>query len=293
MKEYAYYPGCSVKGTAKQYEESLLATFGALGLTLTELEDWNCCGSTLTLGVDELKSFTMVARNLALAEKTGLDVVTPCSACYLLFLKTQDYIRRYPDIKAKIDRALKSVGMEYRETVKVRHVLDVVVNDVELDEIKERVTRPLRGFKVAPYYGCQIVRPYCEFDDERNPDSMDKLIKGLGAEVVNYPLKTQCCGSSIAGTMEDMGVRINYLLLNEAWKRGANCVVTVCPLCQLNLEQYQGKINKRFNTNISLPILYFTQLLGLAIGISGDRLGFNRSIVPVDSLLATAKVEAA
>lgn len=288
MKEYAYYPGCSVKGTAKHYEESLLAAFDVLGLNLTELEDWNCCGATLALAVNELKSFTMVSRNLALAEKTGLDIVTPCSACYLVLLKTQDYIRRYPDIKAKIDRALKSVGMEYRGTVRVKHTLEALVNDVKLEEVKNRVTRPLKGFKVAPYYGCQIVRPYKEFDHPFYPDSMDRLLKALGAEVVDYPLKTDCCGAAIAGTMEEVGVRLNYVLLKEAQKRGANCVVTVCPLCQLNLEQYQGKINKRFNSDISLPILYFTQLLGLALGVPEERLGFNRAMVSADSLLEAA-----
>jgi heterodisulfide reductase subunit B len=285
VKEYAYYPGCSVKGTARHYEESLLMTFSAMELNLVELEDWNCCGATLCLAVDELMSDAMSSRNLAIAEKMGLDLVAPCSACYLVLIKTQDHIRRYPDIKAKMNRALEAVGMEYHGKLRVRHPLDILMNDVGLKEITARVTKPLEGFRVAPYYGCQLTRPYQVFDHSFYPSSMDKLFEALGAEVINYPLKTRCCGGSIIGSMEDVGLRLNQILLQEARKRGANCLATVCPLCQFNLECYQAKINKRYGSDFSLPVLYFTQLLGLAMGLPEDQLGFNRAVVPVDSLL--------
>lgn len=288
MKDYAYYPGCSVKGTGRHYEESLLAAFDALGLNLLEIDDWNCCGATLYMSVDEMMSFTLSSRNLALAEKMGHDIVTPCSACYLVLIKTQDFIRRYPEIKAKIDGALKSAGMEYKGKVRVRHPLEVLINDMGLEDIKKKVTRPLKGIRVAPYYGCQLVRPYHEFDHPIYPTTMDRLLEALGAEVVDYPLKTRCCGGSLTGTIENVGLRLNQILLNEAQKRGANCLVTVCPLCQFNLECYQTKINKRFGTDLSLPILYFTQLLGLAVGVSKEELGFKRAMVPADSILVTA-----
>jgi heterodisulfide reductase subunit B len=292
MKAYTYYPGCSVKGTAKQYEESLLAVFEALDLRLEELPDWNCCGATFYMSVDEVMSFSLSARNLALAEPYKRDVVAPCSACYLVLLKTQDYIKRYPDIRKKVSDALDAANLTYHVgAVRVRHPLEILINDVGLENIRNRVKSPLRSFKIAPYYGCQIVRPYQEFDHQRYPETMDHLFEALGATVVDYPLKTSCCGGSLMGTIENVGLRLNYILLKEAHKRGANCIATVCPLCQFNLEAYQRKILEKENGLTETPVLYFTQLVGLALGVPAQKLGLQRAMVTpkylVESLEAT------
>ncbi|NOX90747.1 MAG: disulfide reductase [Calditrichaeota bacterium] len=290
MKKYTYYPGCSVKGTAKSYEDSLLAVFRELNLHLEELPDWNCCGATFYMSIDEVTSFTLSARNLSLAEQYDRDVVAPCSACYLVLLKTQDYIKRYPQIREKVDAALTAANLTYKGSVKIRHPLEVLLNDIGLGELKNRVKKPLRSFKIAAYYGCQLVRPFMVFDDPSYPETMDSLMETLGAEAIDYPVKTRCCGGSLMGTMEDVGMRLNYILLNEAHKRGANCIVTVCPLCQFNLEAYQKKIIKKYNGVPEIPVFYFTQLVGLALGISEKELGLGRSIVSPDSLVESLSV---
>ncbi|HHM24359.1 MAG TPA: disulfide reductase [Bacteroidetes bacterium] len=290
MKSYTYYPGCSVKGTARQYEESLLAVFEALDLKLEELPDWNCCGATFYMSIDEPTSFALSARNLALAEQFDRDVVAPCSACYLVLIKTQDYLRKYPKLRQKIAKALEAAGLSYYNRVRVRHPLEVILTDVGLEELQNRVRIPLRSFKIAPYYGCQIVRPYHEFDHPCFPNSMDMLFETLGADVVDYPLKTRCCGGSLTGTIEEVGLRLNYILLSEAYKRGANCMVTVCPLCQFNLEAYQEKILKKYNGWKKMPVLYFTQVLGLALGLKPEQLGMDRQLVAPTELLESVKL---
>jgi len=290
MKTYTYYPGCSLKGTAKQYEESLLAVFDALELKLEELPDWNCCGATFYMSINEETSFALSARNLALAEALERDVVAPCSACYLVLIKTQDYIRKYPKLRIKVGKALAAAGLTYHGRVKVRHPLEVILNDIGLEELQNRVRIPLRSFKIAPYYGCQLVRPYHEFDHPCFPNTMDLLFETLGADVVDYPLKTRCCGGSLTGTIEEVGLRLNYILLNEAYRRGANCIVTVCPLCQFNLEAYQDKILKKYNGWKKIPILYFTQVIGLALGLKPEQLGMKRQMVAPDMLLESVRL---
>ena len=173
--KYSYYPGCSLRGTGRAYEESLLAVFRSLEIEIQELDDWNCCGATTYFPSTNLTSYALAARNLALAERVGMDIIAPCAACYLVLNKTQRYIRDYPDIKTVVSRALAKIELEYHDRVRVRHPLDVFLNDIGLKAISAKVVKPLKGLKVAPYYGCQIVRPYATFDDQRNPISMDRL----------------------------------------------------------------------------------------------------------------------
>lgn len=285
MKEYTYYPGCSIKGTARPYESSLLAVFKKLDMKLNELNDWSCCGATMYMSVDETMAFTLASRNMVLAKKEGHEVVLPCSACYLAFRKAKDYLEKYPRVKEKVGKALSSIGMGVSdiEDVAIRHPLDILCSDVGLEKIQKYIKKPLRKFKIAPYYGCQTVRPYADFDNANDPVMMDKLFEGLGAKIIDYPFKVRCCGGSLTGTIENVGLRLNYLLLNEAKKRGANCMVVICPLCQFNLEAYQEKINDINKSEISIPVLYFTQILGYAMGIDVKELGFNQMIVnPVE-----------
>ena len=195
------------------------------------------------MAVDEAKACVLAARNLALAEKQGnRPIMAPCAACYLVLNKTKHYFHDYPAMKETMDRALGAVGLRYSGDTPVRHPLDVLINDVGLEAIKQKVRKPLKGLKIATYYGCQLVRPYATFDDQYNPTTMDRLVEALGATVVRYPLKTKCCGGSLTGTVPEAGIRLVYILLNEAKKRGADCLATVCPLCQFNLDAYHAQV---------------------------------------------------
>jgi heterodisulfide reductase subunit B len=287
--KYLYYPGCSLKSTGKPYEESLKAVFSNLDVPLEELHDWNCCGATAYMAVDEVKSFALSSRNLALAEKQGepaenghVQLVVPCSACYALLLKTQHYLAENEDIRKKVERGLKEASLTYGGKVQVRHPLDVLMNDIGVEKIKERVKSPL-GANVACYYGCQILRPYATFDDQASPTTLDTLMEAIGATPIDWAMKTRCCGGTFVATMREVGLRLNYLILKEAAKKGAAVVATTCGLCQFGLECYQPALKASFQEEINLPVAYFTQLVGLAFGISEKQLGMQRLFVPFKS----------
>ncbi len=282
---YLYYPGCSLKGTGRAYEESMLAVFQALDVLVEELPDWNCCGATAYMAVDELKAFALAARNLALAERMDTDtppadLIAPCNACYLVLNKAQRYITENESIGNKIHTALAAGDMTYSGGVHVRHPLDILLHDIGVERIKTAVKKPLEGMRVACYYGCQIVRPYATFDDQYNPTSMNQLMWALGAETVDWPLKTRCCGGSLTGTIEELGHRLSFILVKEAINRGANIIATSCPLCHFNLECYQKQWQTRYHDDAHMAVAYFTQIMGMAFGIEEKRLGMRRLFVP-------------
>lgn len=276
---YMYFPGCSLKGTGRAYEESLLTLFRLLDLKLHELEDWNCCGATSYMSINENSAFALSARNLALAQKSGNNqLLAPCAACYLVLRKTQDYVQRYPEIREHVTATLKSTGLPMADTVVTRHPLEVLFNDVGADRIRAKVVRKWTGGAVACYYGCQAVRPYYEVDKPVDPTRMEELLEAAGIPTVNWALKTKCCGGSLTGTIHKVGVRLNAILLKEAARKGAKAIVTLCPLCQFNLDAYQSEIRKQTKQKLDLPILYFTQMLGWALGGDPRELGIHRSI---------------
>jgi len=287
MKYYTYFPGCSSsEGTAVAYGLSTRAIAGALEMDLVELEDWNCCGATPYSSLDELESVCVAARNLALAEKTGLDLVTPCSACYTTLNRANFHFKEYPDVRHKVNEVLASIGLEYKGSVRVRHLFEVIYNDVGLDFIEPKVVNPLTGLKVAAYYGCQLVRPDPGFDDSENPQTLDHMMVSLGAESVDFPLKVQCCGASLVIPELDVALGLIHKLLENAANNGAQCLVTVCPLCQTNLDVYQDMANAKFKTKYKLPVLFFTQLLGLALGIEPEALALDKGAVTAQEVLA-------
>jgi len=284
MNGYIYYPGCSLKGNSRHYEESILPLFKEVGLPLEEMDDWNCCGATAYFSVDDTMAAAICGRNLSIAEKTGKDIIAPCAGCYLTLKKSNKFLNSRQPRAAKILKGLKNAGCEYQGTIDVKHPLEVLFKDIGPRAIKSMVRNSLSGLKVACYYGCQLVRPYTDFDDPDYPTSLDILMEAAGAKAVDFAAKTRCCGGSLSGTIEEVGLRLNYILLKEAKRKGADLVVTICPLCQFNLEITQTKIVKRFGEDIRMPILYFSQLLGLALGVPREDLGFKRSIVPLRSL---------
>ena len=288
--KYLYYPGCSLKGSSRGYEESILAVFGRLQFPMEELDGWNCCGATAYMAVDEVKALALAARNLALAEDSAgsepVSLVAPCNSCYLVLSKVQRYMQEFDEIGRTISQAMRQAGLRYRGDVHVRHPLDVLINDIGIDAIRQQAVEPLKGSKVACYYGCQMVRPYATFDDQYNPTTMDDLLAAMGAEPVPWPLKTRCCGGSLTGTIEKAGLRLSYILLREAKERGANVIATCCPLCQFNLECYQRQMSAMFGSEVDIPVVYFSQLIGKAMGIDDRALGLNRLFVPMRSASA-------
>jgi len=289
--EYLYYPGCSLESSGKPYNESLRAVFRALGVQLTELTDWNCCGATMYMSVDETISLAVSARNLALSEQNGShELIAPCSSCYTVLLKTNRFLRDSPELKSKVDRILDQAGLKYGLTVTVRHPLDVLVNDIGIDAIAGAARRSLEGLTFAPYYGCQIVRPERGFDDREFPMTMDRLFGRLGATCAYFPLKTRCCGGMLMTTFPQVCLQLVKDLLECAAENGAQCIATTCPMCQINVEAYQKRVNKEFRTSYRMPVLFFTQLLGLALGCPEEELGLQRNVIPLKAPLAAMAV---
>lgn len=255
----AYYPGCSLEATAREYDQSSRAACRALGLELEELEDWNCCGSTSAHNLNHLLASSLAARNIALAQKSGLDVAIPCAACYARLRKADHLLRHGGEIKEELEEV---VDFKYTGQVAVISLLEAVVARVGLDKVREKVTRPLKGLKVVCYYGCLMVRPpeVRGFDRVENPEMLDRLMEALGAEARQWSYKTECCGAGLSLTRPEVVEGLVGRLSEAARAAGADALVTACPLCQTNLEMRQKGSPK-------IPSFYFTELLGIALGL--------------------------
>jgi len=281
--KYAYYPGCSLDTGAQEYDVSARAVFRTMGADLVDIPDWSCCGSSPAEAVNYLLSLALPARNLALAEKMGLDVVATCSACYLSLFKVEQHCTRDPSVRGLLDEILGAAGLKYQGVARVRHLLDVIANDMGPDKVREHMKVNLNGLKVVPYYGCQTVRPFMEYDGPDLPESMDRLLEAMGANVMPYNLKTRCCGGILITTAKDIGVKLVSDLLAQV--DDADCVVTVCPLCQMNLDAYQAEVSRRLGKQVSIPVLYLTQLMGLAFDLSQEEVMLYKNIVSPQPVL--------
>jgi len=289
MRRYAYFPGCSLEKIALSYNQSTQETTKKLGVELKELDDWNCCGATAYFHVDEILAYTLCARNLAMAEKENLDLVAPCSACYKNTFFTNKYLKEDPDMADHINVALQEDDLHFSGSISVRHLIEVFTEDVGLEEISERVSQPLQDLRVAPYYGCQIVRPRKDGEEIEQPDFFEELLSAMGAEPVDFALKTRCCGGSLLISSREAALDMIHKLLKNAEESGAAVIATACPLCQINLECYQNQVNQEYGTNFSVPVVYFTQLLGLAFGIPNKRLGIGSELIAATPLAPFAK----
>ncbi len=271
-QSYLYYPGCSLTGTAKEYDLSVRALMARLGADMVDIEDWTCCGATAAQAVDSSIALALAARNLALAEKTQLqapaeDILVPCSACYLNLKTAQGDLDADKAVKAGINQILAGEGLSVDAHPGVRHLLDVLSGDIDWDP--EFFSVSMAGLVVAPYYGCQCLRPFRVFDDPENPHSMDPMIRATGARVLDWDMGGQCCGASNATTKPESGRVLVDRILTAA--RDAHCIVTVCPMCQMNLETCGQRRNP-------LPVLYLSQFLGLALGLGREDLGLGLNL---------------
>ena len=323
MNTFLYYPGCSMEGSARAYQTSLDVICNVLGIRMQELDDWNCCGATEYAGISMLQSHALISRNLALAEaqavsapaaetaargaKSGgspaagsannvpLDtVVAPCSACYLNLAKTDAYLRERPALARRVNDALGAASLHYTPgAVRVRHLLDILMDDVGLDAIAGRVTRPLSGLRIAPYLGCMLPRPDLDnrWPVREHPLAFDKLLASLGAEIIDFPLKTDCCGGHMTQISPATGFELIRRLVHEATARHADIMATVCPMCQMNVDAYQGEMNRYFRTNYTMPILYFTQLMGLAFGATAEAVAIGSELVNAKPALSRIGIE--
>lgn len=281
---YLYYPGCTLETSAREYDLSTRSFLAHLGIEITEIDDWTCCGASAAEASSALLSLALGARNLALAEAQapGTDILVPCSACYLNLKRAAVESSADPEVKKRINTVLAEEELSIAAPAGVRHLLDVLSVDVGAAAVANGVVQPLTGLKVAAYYGCQCLRPYGVFDDPEKPTSMDALIQATGAEVFPWEMRARCCGASHLTTKRVVGLKLVEAILADA--QGADLVVTVCPMCQLNLEAYQGAVSRNAGADLSIPVLYLPQLLGLAVGLEAEAVGLSLNLALTDGL---------
>jgi heterodisulfide reductase subunit B len=285
--KYLFYPGCSMESFALEYKISSVAVLEALGAEVEELEDWTCCGASVAPVMSGLLGMVLPARNLALAERAGdgLEVLAICSACYTNFRRTASAVASDATLLNTINQALEVEGLTYHGTAQARHLLDVLANDFDLEAIAARVQRPLTGLTVAPYYGCQTVRPYSPFDDDQRPTSMVAILEALGATVHHHRHGASCCGTSLLTTKPEVGFQMVGTILEAC--SPADCIVTVCPMCHMNLDSYQDRASRAVGKPLHIPVLFLPQLIGLAFGLPESTLMFRRHVVPFGPVLAS------
>jgi heterodisulfide reductase subunit B len=283
--KYLFYPGCSMESSALEYKSSMFAVLQALGAQVEEIEDWTCCGASVAPVMSDLLGLVLPARNLALAERAdgNRQLIVGCSACYISFQRTIAAIANR-SLHDKINQALEVEGLQYQGRVEVRHLLDVLANDFDRTEFAARVKRPLTGLRVAPYYGCQTVRPYSTYDDGQAPHSMVGILEALGATVHHHRHEATCCGTALLTTKPKVGLGIVGTILEDA--SPADCIATVCPMCHMNLDSYQDKVSEVVGKKLHMPVLFLPQLIGLAFGVPESELLFKRHVVPAGPALA-------
>ncbi len=283
--KYAYFPGCSLHSTALEYGNSTKEICKKIGIELQEIPDWNCCGATPAHQTNRYLASALPLRNIAKAEEMGLDMVIPCAACFSRSKFAQYAVEKDGEFRKKV---VEAVGLPYEGKVKIKHLLQAFSDDIGLEEIKKKVTKPLTGLKVACYYGCLLTRPpeVAHFDDPEEPQIMENLLKALGAEPVEWAFKTECCGASFAVSNIDAMVKLTVRILKDAMLNKSDCIVVACPLCHANLDMRQKQISHGYNYgNFNIPVYYFTELVGVACGIPVENLNIGSHLTNALDLL--------
>ncbi len=285
--KYALYPGCAAKGATPELHQSTMAIIGRLGIEVVELTAASCCGAGVISEADPDVALALNARTFAQAEELGLDVMTICGTCQGVMGAANKRLKSEPGLLERINQVLARDGIAYRGTVQVKHLLWIVVREVGLHRLGQQVRIPMQDFRIAPFYGCYILRPSWDlgFDDPENPTSLEKVIKTVGGEPVAYAGRTKCCGFPIILEKEAIAVAMAGTNMKEAKDEGADFMVTPCPLCHMSLDIYQDRAGRAVKAQLDLPILHLPQLLGLAMGVPPKDLGVSRHLVPVDSII--------
>ncbi len=286
IKRVGLYPGCSLDTSAKAYETSLTAVLRELGVEREVVNDWNCCGASSAHALDAKLHLALNLRNLSLAENQGLsDVIAPCAACYHRLASAERELAENEGMRTRLNA---ETGCSFGGRVRVRNVLDYLRNDIGLGRIRSAVRRPLQGLRVVSYYGClntRVPRGEC-FDDRNNPTAMDKIVEAVGADAVDWSRKTECCGASLFVTASKVSEKLVGGIVQEAAARGADGIVVACPMCFNNLDTRQEEIRQAHGIARPVPVIYISQLIGLAIGMTPRQLGLHQSVVPFDAAKA-------
>ena len=281
----SYFPGCTLNTTGKGFDNAVRASAAAVGLDLVELPDWNCCGATYPLIIDNMLELAAPAHVLVAARDEGSTVTTACTTCYNVLKRTNRFIREHEEERERINTFIEA---EYSGEVEVKDILHILRDDVGFDQVREKVQRPLQDLKVASYYGCMVLRPPDEvaYDDPDHPQSLDDLMTALGATAVDFPHKNECCGAYLAVKAPEITREMVYTILNSAQAAGAEAVATNCPLCQFNLDKQQAEMRKTYAGYRPVPIFYFSQLMGLALGLDASDYGWERHYIDARPLLS-------
>lgn len=277
-----FYPGCSLQGTSREYNESVKAIAPVFDIELTDIEDWNCCGATAAHSLNKELSLALPARVLALAEKQGLkEVVVPCASCFNRLVMTQHELAQNEDLKNKI---VDAIGMPYAGSVKILNVVQFI-NLYIKDKLAAKVVKPF-AYEVACYYGCLLVRPHkvLNFDRVEDPTLMDELMKMIGSTPIEWAFKTECCGAGLSISRTDLVAKLSGNIVKDAADRGAKAIIVACPMCHSNLDMRRPEIDNYLKEKVTTPVIYLTQAIGLAVGVDAHKLGLQRHFVPVTTL---------
>jgi heterodisulfide reductase subunit B len=280
----SYFPGCTLNTTGKGFDNAVRASTAAVGLELVELPNWNCCGATFPLIVDNMLELAapahvlVEARDAASTGEGNSTLTTACTTCYNVLQRTNKFIRAHQEERERIETFIEA---EYSGEVEVKDVLHVLRDDIGFDTVRERVEKPLEDLKVACYYGCMVLRPPDEvaYDDPDHPRSLDDLMAALGATPVDFAHKNECCGAYLAVKAPDVTRDMVYTILRSAQAAGAEAVATNCPLCQFNLDKQQAEMMKIHPNYQPVPVFYFSQLMGIALGLDSQDYGWERHYI--------------
>ncbi len=289
MMKIPYYPGCTLNTVAKHFEDSARESAVTLGFELAELTEWNCCGASYPQTPDNIMGLTAPAKVLVEGKKAGDQLTTLCSVCYNVLKRTDKALK---DDKERCETVFEFIEEEYDGSLSIVHYLEILRDQIGFDKVKESVTRPLQGLKTGAYYGCMLLRPFEDMgiDNHESPTIIEDLLKALGAEPTDFPNKIECCGAHLALGETDIVEELSGCVMRSAVASGAEVIVTSCPLCQYNLEQSQAKLAEKVEGYTSVPIVYFTQVLGLALGQKENKLGFDKNVWDLRPLLKEREV---
>ena len=285
MKKYALYPGCVMPTEQYAYETSIRETFPLLDIELVDIEGFSCCGEPMK-SVNQLMTLYLSARNLAIGEKQGLNLFVPCPVCHLALSECQRVLENTVEMKNRINGMLATEGLKYEGTCEMVHTVDLLHDLIGVDEIKQRVKKPLKGLKVAAHYGCHLIRP-SEIGrpvDSENPQKMEMVLKALGAEPLDYAEKLDCCGAMLQANHPESALTKTGQKLQKVQEQGFDVFVDVCPWCHRMFDSRQVKAGETIAAKLEVPVVYLTQLLGLAFGVDNRKLGLDLNLSPVDKL---------
>ena len=287
MKSYALFLGCTIPARQPNYELSARKALTKLGIGLVDLDDMTCCCPPPIQSIDLETSQAVAAYNICLAEEAGLDIVTLCTGCFESLAMTNAALKKDKKLREKVNGILSKAGKEFQGTIEVKHFLQVLMEDIGLESLKERVVKPLNKLKVAPFYGCHSLRPseLLEFDDPERPQILENLLGALGAESVEYRNKLKCCGGLLRGYADDLALSLARDKLVNTTKAGADCIGTLCPFCFVALDIGQIQVKSKFNEVYDMPVLHYSELLALALGVDPEELALRTHKIKADKIL--------